>query len=36
GEAPLTGRSCVRHNGDGEKNGDANQVERDVSEVTEG
>lgn len=35
GEAPLTGRSCVRHNGDGEKNGDANQVERDVSEVTD-
>ncbi|EFN8707243.1 hypothetical protein C0X88_25205, partial [Escherichia coli O79] len=27
---------CVRHNGDGEKDGDANQVERDVSAVTEG
>ena len=26
----------VRHNGDGEKDGDANQVERDVSAVTEG
>lgn len=36
GEAPVTGRCCVRHNGDGEKDGDANQVERDVSAVTEG
>ena len=27
---------CVRHNGDGEKDGDANQVERDVSAVTKG
>ena len=35
GEAPVTGRCCVRHNGNGEKNGEANQVERDVSEVTE-
>ena len=29
-------RGGVRHNGDGEKNGDANQVERNVSAVTEG
>ncbi len=36
GEATLTGRSGVHHNGDNEKNGDANQVERDVSAFTEG
>ncbi len=36
GETAVTGRGGVRHNGDGEKNGDANQVERDVSAVTEG
>ncbi len=36
GEAPVTGRCCVRHNGDGEKDGDANHPERDVSAVTEG
>ena len=36
GEAPVTGRGGVRHNGDSEKNSDTNQVERDVSEVTEG
>ncbi len=33
---PVTGRCCVRHNGDGEKDGDANHPERDVSAVTEG
>ncbi len=32
----VTGRSGVHHNGDREKNGDANHLERDVSEVTEG
>ena len=36
GDAPVTGRCCVRHNGDGEKDGDANHPERDVSAVTEG
>lgn len=36
GEAAVTGRSCVRHNGDSEKNGKANHLESDVSEVTEG
>ncbi|EGK29033.1 putative transposase [Shigella flexneri K-272] len=36
GETAVTGRSGVHHNGDSEKNGDANHLERDVSEVTEG
>ena len=36
GETPIAGRSSVRHNRDCEKNGDANQVERDVSAVTKG
>ena len=36
GETAVTGRSGVHHNGDREKNGDANHLERDVSEVTEG
>lgn len=36
GDAAVTERFCVRHNGDREKNGDANQVERYVSEVSEG
>ncbi|AAP17228.1 IS1294 orfB [Shigella flexneri 2a str. 2457T] len=36
GEAAITGRCGVRHNGDSEKNGEANHKERDVSAVTEG
>ncbi len=36
GETAVTGRSGVHHNGDSEKNGDANHPERDVSAVTEG
>lgn len=36
GEAPVTGKCCVRHNRNGEKNGDANQAEKGVSAVTEG
>lgn len=35
-ETPVAGRSYVRHNRDGEKNGEVNQVERDISAVTEG
>lgn len=31
-----TGKCCVRHNRNGEKNGDANQAEKGVSAVTEG
>ena len=36
GERTVAGRGGVRHNGDGEKDSETNQVERDVSEVTEG
>lgn len=36
GEALLTVRNCVRHNEDREKNDEANDPERGVSEVTEG
>lgn len=36
GETAVTGRSGVHHNGDSEKNGDANHPERNVSAVTEG
>ena len=36
GEAPVTGKCCVRHNRNGEKNGDANQAKKGVSAVTEG
>ncbi|BED20018.1 hypothetical protein A8F84_13885 [Escherichia coli] len=32
----ITGKCCVRHNRNGEKNGDANQAEKGVSAVTEG
>ncbi|MQJ70121.1 hypothetical protein EIZ89_24285, partial [Escherichia coli] len=32
----VTGKCCVRHNRNGEKNGDANQAEKGVSAVTEG
>ncbi|OSK16040.1 transposase, partial [Escherichia coli M056] len=36
GETALTGRGDICHNGDGEKNGETNHMERDVSAVTEG
>lgn len=35
-ENGITGKCCVRHNRNGEKNGDANQAEKGVSAVTEG
>lgn len=35
-EAAVTGRCCVPHNGNDEKNSDANQGEKDVAGVTEG